>query len=121
MPTATGFSSSTVDGRSPDGRRHARDGRGGARPLVLCAESVDLPGGAGVQSLRIDPAQPLRAAGDGAVAAGTLVAPAEDADQPYRHPGGYAQDGRDIELPLIPYHRWANRGPSAMRVWIPTR
>jgi hypothetical protein len=90
-------------------------------PLVLCAESVDLPGGADVQALRIDPAQPLRALGDGAVAAGTLVPSPEDTEQPYRRPDAYVEDGHDIELPLIPYHRWANRGPSTMRVWIPTR
>ena len=24
-----------------------------------------------------------------------------------------------IELTLTPYHSWANRGPSTMRVWIP--
>ena len=22
-------------------------------------------------------------------------------------------------VPLVPYHRWANRGPSTMRVWMP--
>ncbi len=28
--------------------------------------------------------------------------------------------GQDtIELTLTPYHSWANRGPSTMRVWIP--
>ncbi|GIH19277.1 hypothetical protein Raf01_74490 [Rugosimonospora africana] len=89
-------------------------------PLVLCAESVDLPDGADVQALRIDSTQPLRALGDGAAAAGTLLAPQEDTEQLYR-PDAYAEDGRDIELPLIPYYRWANRGPSTMRVWIPTR
>ena len=25
------------------------------------------------------------------------------------------------DVPLVPYHRWANRGPSTMRVWMPTR
>jgi hypothetical protein len=24
-------------------------------------------------------------------------------------------------LTLIPYHLWANRGPAAMRVWLPER
>ena len=28
--------------------------------------------------------------------------------------------GPPREVPLIPYHQWANRGPSTMRVWIPT-
>ena len=25
-----------------------------------------------------------------------------------------------VEVPLVPYHEWAERGPSTMRVWIPT-
>jgi hypothetical protein len=24
-----------------------------------------------------------------------------------------------VEVPLVPYHDWANRGPSTMRVWLP--
>jgi DUF1680 family protein len=24
-----------------------------------------------------------------------------------------------VDVPLIPYHDWANRGPSTMRVWLP--
>jgi uncharacterized protein len=24
------------------------------------------------------------------------------------------------EVPLVEYHAWANRGPSTMRVWLPT-
>lgn len=24
------------------------------------------------------------------------------------------------DLPLVPYHRWAERGPSTMRVFVPT-
>lgn len=29
-------------------------------------------------------------------------------------------DGEPIDVPLVPYREWANRGPSTMRVWIPT-
>ncbi|GII04616.1 glycoside hydrolase family 127 protein [Planobispora takensis] len=28
-------------------------------------------------------------------------------------------DGRKITLRLVPYHRWGNRGPATMRVWLP--
>jgi hypothetical protein len=24
------------------------------------------------------------------------------------------------DVPLVPYHDWANRGPATMRVWLPT-
>jgi len=27
--------------------------------------------------------------------------------------------GKEFEVPLIPYHRWANNGPSTMRIWMP--
>jgi DUF1680 family protein len=27
---------------------------------------------------------------------------------------------RDAEIPMLPYHAWANRGPATMRVWLPT-
>jgi DUF1680 family protein len=27
---------------------------------------------------------------------------------------------REVDVALIPYHDWANRGPSTMRVWLPT-
>jgi hypothetical protein len=89
-------------------------------PLVLCAESVDLPDGADVRGLRIDPERPLRPLADGALATGALAAPAGETEQPYRRRGTYLEDAYPIELPLIPYYRWANRGPSTMRVWIPT-
>lgn len=36
-----------------------------------------------------------------------------DADRPAASPVG-------VEMPLVPYHSWGNRGPSTMRVWIPT-
>ncbi|HET8958187.1 MAG TPA: beta-L-arabinofuranosidase domain-containing protein [Microcella sp.] len=29
-------------------------------------------------------------------------------------------DATPVEVPLVPYHEWAERGPSTMRVWIPT-
>ena len=44
--------------------------------------------------------------------------PVVDARWPY----GEAVEGTDAstaEVPLVPYHEWAERGPSTMRVWIP--
>jgi len=34
-------------------------------------------------------------------------------------PAGERPVERTASVPLIPYHDWANRGPSTMRVWIP--
>jgi DUF1680 family protein len=28
--------------------------------------------------------------------------------------------GAAAEVPLVPYHSWAQRGPSTMRIWLPT-
>ncbi|RIQ19592.1 glycoside hydrolase family 127 protein [Jiangella rhizosphaerae] len=67
-------------------------------PLVLCAESVDLPSGS-LDDLIVDPSVPPVARADGAVVRAVT----------------------GDEIPLVPYHRWAERGPSAMRVWLPAR
>lgn len=31
-----------------------------------------------------------------------------------------AAESTPVSVPLVPYHQWANRGPSTMRVWLPT-
>ena len=88
-------------------------------PLVLCAESVDLPDDVPLDSLCVDPMLPPRAEGDGAVVEGTSVVFAEPDRTPYGAPP-IPRSVRSVECRLVPYHRWANRGPSTMRVWIPT-
>lgn len=117
-------------------------------PLVLCAESVDLPDGLQVDDLVVDagtvrdvPAPggaDARGGADTPGGAGTPGGAAGDGapDRPravvtawaVRHPEApwpyvEAEDDertRRVDVPLIPYHRWANRGPSTMRVWLPT-
>lgn len=90
-------------------------------PLVYCAESVDLPDGRDVDAVRVDPAaEPV----DGPD--GTVVAPGELAEPPTRawpyqpldRAGVPTAEERGIAL--VPYNSWANRGPSTMRVWLPT-
>jgi uncharacterized protein len=95
-------------------------------PLVYCIEQADHPGVA-VEDLRLDPAAPPAAAGDNPELGVpvTLVGPAtvEVAGRealyatldPRRAPAA-----TPATLTAIPYFRWANRGPNAMRVWIPT-
>ncbi|GAA2631352.1 glycoside hydrolase family 127 protein [Paractinoplanes durhamensis] len=84
-------------------------------PVVLCAESVDLPAGVDLNALRVLPHAEER---DGAVTVtGHTV-------QPPAHgwPYGIGPDHRTagtLDIPLRPYHRWARRGPSTMRVWLP--
>ena len=91
-------------------------------PLVLALESVDLPDGVLLEQVRLDPAVAPRAQGDGAVVRAVMVPlPGAGAGTPpfaavpMSDTGAAARD-----LPLVPYHRWAERGPSTMRVFVPT-
>ena len=91
-------------------------------PLLYCVESVDQPD-VDLDLVRLDPAAPLHATtgDDGAVivrAAGTVVGTGAEGPWPYDEQAVTGAD-RPVELVLIPYHRWANRGPSTMRVWLP--
>ena len=87
-------------------------------PLVLCAESTDLPSGVSLDSVRVDLSCPPEVR-DGGVWIRTRAADQQpDSPWPYgvtarprTHDGG--------ELLLRPYHSWAERGPSTMRVWLP--
>jgi DUF1680 family protein len=77
-------------------------------PLVYCVEAADLPAGREVEDLRWDagrwPAETERPdLGPGVV--GVTV--------PVTGPDGST-------AAAVPYFAWANRGPGAMRVWIPS-
>ncbi|MEU9917103.1 beta-L-arabinofuranosidase domain-containing protein [Streptomyces sp. NPDC051001] len=89
-------------------------------PLVYCAESVDLPHGHEADAVRVDPsARPEGRADGSVVVAGEISAPA---DRPWPYPPYDAPPtaGDRTGIVLVPYHSWANRGPSTMRVWLPT-
>ncbi|MFD3502948.1 glycoside hydrolase family 127 protein [Streptomyces sp. NPDC058678] len=93
-------------------------------PLVYCAESVDLPGGRDVDAIRVDPRAELQDGPDGAVVAPGELAVAADPSEtawPYRPLDRAPATSVDSDgIVLVPYHSWANRGPSTMRVWLPT-
>ncbi len=94
-------------------------------PVVLCAESVDLPAGVSLDEVLVDPAVPPADEGEGAVlAARVLPVPEAVAGAlPYgsqapsaTRPAG---SGQPFSLRLVPYHSWARRGLSAMRIFLP--
>ncbi|SER10350.1 hypothetical protein SAMN04487983_101168 [Streptomyces sp. yr375] len=94
-------------------------------PLVYCAESVDLPDQRDIDVVRVDPsAEPQDGPDDTVVAPGELAATqGESADspwpyQPFDQPT--APTAERTGITLVPYHSWANCGPSTMRVWLPT-
>lgn len=88
-----------------------------AGPLVLCAESIDIPD-VELDNIRVDPAQGLQRGADGRPVASATVVRAPDG-WPYNERPAHER-GIDVAVPLQPYHLWAERGPSAMRVWLPT-
>jgi DUF1680 family protein len=98
-------------------------------PVVLCAESVDLPAGVGVDDVRVlagTVAKDLPGAGVGAggggvrpvaVLRGRVVRHGADGWPYAGSPAG--TPGPEVAIPLVPYHAWAERGPATMRVWLP--
>lgn len=89
-------------------------------PLVLCAESTDLPGGVNIDAVQVDAEGTPVVDGEHVIVPGALTK-ASDTNWPYQSSGaGPALNRHDAPIPLVPYHRWANRGPSTMRVWLPT-
>lgn len=89
-------------------------------PVVLCAESVDLPDGLQVDDLVVDAGGALTDEGAGARLSGWAVPRESAGGWPYREPAA-APRGAPLDVVLTPYHAWANRGPSTMRIWLPTR
>lgn len=88
-------------------------------PEVLCLESVDLPDGVSLDEIRIDTSVPPRECDGRVLVRARRVELRADA-WPYAADPGWGEASQVIELPLAPIHSWANRGPSTMRVWLPT-
>ncbi|MBK5250141.1 MAG: glycoside hydrolase family 127 protein, partial [Actinomycetales bacterium] len=105
----------------PDPRVDAVRGQAAVErgPVVLCLESTDL--GVDVDSVRVrTDVAPIERDGAVLVAASTLDL------APTAWPYGDQPDAGTVRgvterglVPLVPYNRWANRGPSTMRVWMP--
>jgi DUF1680 family protein len=85
-------------------------------PLVLALESPDLPQEWNVNEITADPASIDTSE------AGTTIdvcrRPSAPEGWPY-HPEPDEKDGERARIRLIPYYRWANRGPATMRIWLP--
>ncbi|GID93108.1 glycoside hydrolase family 127 protein [Amorphoplanes digitatis] len=86
-------------------------------PVVHCVESVDLPPHVPLEALLLDPSIAPEDR-DGAVVVAGRLAPLPDGEWPYGTPA--PEPGAEpLEVTLRPYHDWASRGPSTMRVWLP--
>jgi hypothetical protein len=93
-------------------------------PLVYCLEQHDLPDGVSLDDVSIDPGEPAQAvvSADGTVtltglgAAGSARGWGTDL---YRRADAPAAAAAPVRWVATPYYRWANRGVSPMRVWVP--
>lgn len=96
-------------------------------PVLYCLEEADQEADVNLLDACIDPAAPLTASWQpellGGVmvveGAGAVVDAAPWADQLYQPFGSVAETSRPVKLRAVPYYAWANRGPGAMRIWIP--
>jgi DUF1680 family protein len=87
-------------------------------PVVLCAESADQHTD-DLDGLRVDVTAPPQDSLGAAIVSGHFDRPADDG-WPYTPIAPLRGEPDLVPVRLIPYHRWARRGPSTMRVWLPT-
>ena len=89
-------------------------------PVVLALESTDLGADVNHVTVRAD-ADPVERDGQVLVAATTMEL--DEPAWPYgSHGPMHRTEARAVDrglVRLVPYHAWANRGPSTMRVWMP--
>ncbi|MFI7634975.1 glycoside hydrolase family 127 protein [Nonomuraea sp. NPDC049400] len=88
-------------------------------PLVYCAESVGDEPPLGDLTARVQP--PVEHEADGVVEleVEASLGSGDGGGWPYAPASGGRASGADVRLRLVPYHRWGNRGPATMRVWLP--
>lgn len=91
-------------------------------PLVYCIETTENPGAA-LEDIQIEPDsfQPASGAGFGVrtVLSGAGWICRNDSTSLYTATDCQPPTPTPITVTAIPYHAWGNRGPTAMRVWIP--
>ncbi|GAA0994772.1 glycoside hydrolase family 127 protein [Subtercola frigoramans] len=90
-------------------------------PMVLVLESTDLPAGSSTELAEIRLDRELRISPTGAFVSLDLRTEIER-NWPYFATVTAPASLRvtRVETELVPYFSWANRGPSTMRVWIPS-
>ncbi len=94
-------------------------------PLVYCLESTDLPRGTRLLDMALPRTIDLKPRHDPALLGGLTVL--EGRGEARTEPAWSGQLYRElphtraepVDLKLIPYYAWGNRGPSEMTVWMP--
>jgi uncharacterized protein len=96
-------------------------------PIVYCLESSDLPTGVDIEQVVVPLDIKLQQRYDSDLLQGVMVLAgiAEAKPVPEWGPKLYRQakvaPTHPINLRLIPYYAWSNRGPSEMSVWLPVK
>ncbi len=100
-------------------------------PIVYCLESVDLPPGVKLEdvALRLDAKHRIFTPRREKIAGSELVTLSVPAIEVPRHRQASNQlyrevdsvPPRDIQIKLVPYYAWGNRGDADMSVWLPVR
>ena len=95
-------------------------------PVVYCIEQHDQPAGVALEDIRVPAGVAPRAVSRSDVPGVPVVLVGQGSVQRagngplYGEGVAPAASEEAVEVTAIPYFRWANRGPSPMRVWIPT-
>ena len=96
-------------------------------PIIYCLESLDVPDDVRIEDVAISPAEPFRDRFVEDLLGGVVVLEAKaqclsgrDWDNTlYRRLS--PRESSKVDIQLIPYYAWGNRGDSEMTVWIPLR
>jgi DUF1680 family protein len=96
-------------------------------PIVYCLESVDLPNNVAIENVTISPSAKFQSRYAADLLGGTTVLEGKarvfDSEAwgktLYRKIS--PRKPKEIDIRLIPYYAWGNRGDSEMTVWIPLR
>jgi hypothetical protein len=96
-------------------------------PLVYCLEQIDQEPNLNLLDVRIAPESSLQATWREDLLGGVVAIEAPGAvvdigawqGELYRPAPTEGLPQREVTLTAVPYYAWANRGPGAMRVWIP--
>ena len=90
-------------------------------PLIHCLEQVDMPEGVEVDDLLVPAGATARPREDGTIELTLLHRP--DSGDLYRGAQAASPTGdaaQEVTVTAPRFSRWGNRGPGAMRIWIPS-
>jgi len=96
-------------------------------PIIYCLESVDLPDAVAITNVAISPAMQFQSRfakdllGGVTVLEGKARVFADGSWNNTLYRQMSTQEAKIVDVRLIPYYAWSNRGDSEMTVWIPLR